>query len=64
MGSSKLDFLDGEDMHSLASSYSSINGSSLKRNAENGKHVNIATLNFKYRTQTLILTLAITSTYS
>ena len=31
MGGSKIDFLDGDDVGSITSSYSSINGSNLQR---------------------------------
>lgn len=39
MGGSKLDFLDGDDIGSIASSYSSINGPTLSRG--NSGQVNI-----------------------
>jgi hypothetical protein len=43
MNGSKVDFLEGEDEHSIASSYSSINGYSLHRNnSDLNKPVNIS----------------------
>jgi len=37
MGGSKLDFLEGDDIGSIASSYSSINGPTLIRTGGNGQ---------------------------
>ena len=58
MGGSKLDFLEDEDMKSIASSYSSINGPVLQRfGGSDTKRVNINFIRYSHlKTHTHTLT--------
>jgi hypothetical protein len=47
MGGSKVDFLDGDDIASITSSYSSINGANLQRFSDS-KQVNSDYFKIKY----------------
>ncbi len=47
MGGSKVDFLDGDDIASITSSYSSINGANLQRFSDS-KQVNSDYFEIKY----------------